>query len=95
MCRRRRSATSAPPAGVAGISDQRGPGTRIPAFVVSPPPLKHDFAVDSTSHDTTSILATIETVFKLPALTSRDASVADLLVPQLISPQIAGPPGHR
>jgi phospholipase C len=72
-----------------GISDQWGPGTRIPALVVSPL-LKHDFAVDSTSHDTTSILATIETVCDVPSLTSRDASVANLLVPKLISPQIAG-----
>jgi len=75
-----------------GISDKWGPGTRIPALIVSPL-LKHDFAVDSTSHDTTSILATIETVFRVPALTSRDAAVADLLVPKLISPQNAGP-GH-
>jgi len=73
-----------------GISDQWGPGTRIPALVVSPL-LKHDFAVDSTSHDTTSIMATVERVFDVPPLTSRDASVADLLVPKLISPQIAGP----
>lgn len=73
-----------------GISDQWGPGTRIPALVVSPL-LKHDFAVDSTSHDTTSILTTIEAVFGVPSLTSRDASVADLLVPKLFSPQIVGP----
>jgi len=79
----------APPAGWRGVSDKWGPGTRIPALVVSPL-LKHDFAVDHTSHDTTSVLATIETVFKVPPLTSRDASVADLLVPQLISPQIGG-----
>ena len=80
----------APPTGWWGISDRWGPGTRIPALVVSPL-LRHDFAVDHTSHDTTSILATIERVFGVRALTSRDASVADLLVPQLISPWIVGP----
>ena len=53
---------------------QVGAGTRIPAFVVSPL-LKHDFAVDHTSHDTTSILATIETVFHVPAVADRDAAV--------------------
>ena len=74
----------APPAGRRGISDRWGPGTRIPALVVSPL-LNRDFAVDSTSHDTTSVLATIEKVFGVPPLTSRDASVANLLVPTLFS----------
>src|SRR3954447_13978885 len=67
----------AAPAGIAGISDRWGPGTRIPALLVSPA-LKHPFAVDETEHDTTSILATIEHRFSLAPLTSRDASVADL-----------------
>ncbi|HET7194952.1 MAG TPA: acid phosphatase [Nocardioides sp.] len=67
----------APPQGVAGISDQWGPGTRIPALLVSPA-LKHPFAVDETEHDTTSILATIEHLFGLEPLSSRDAAVADL-----------------
>jgi acid phosphatase len=67
----------APPQGIAGISDQWGPGTRIPALLVSPA-LKHPFAVDETEHDTTSILATIERRFGLEPLTSRDAAVADL-----------------
>jgi acid phosphatase len=67
----------APPQGVAGISDQWGPGTRIPALLVSPV-LKHPFAVDETEHDTTSILATIEHRFGLEPLSSRDAAVADL-----------------
>jgi phospholipase C len=82
-----------PPPTAGGISDEWGPGTRIPAFVVSPL-LKHDFAVDHTSHDTTSILATIETVFHVPAVAKRDAAVADLLVPKVISPRITGPRGR-
>jgi acid phosphatase len=60
-----------------GISDQWGPGTRIPALVISPA-LSRRFAVDSTEHDTTSILATIERRFNLQPLGSRDAAVADL-----------------
>ena len=42
------------------------------------PFLKGDFVVDQTSHDTTSILATIEHRFGLQPLSSRDAQVADL-----------------
>ncbi len=67
----------APPQGKTGISDQWGPGTRIPTLLVSPV-LKHRFAVDRTEHDTTSILATIERRFGLDPLTTRDAAVADL-----------------
>jgi phospholipase C len=67
----------APPHGISGITDQWGPGTRIPALLVSPV-LKHPFSVDTTEHDTTSILATIEHSFGLAPLSSRDASVADL-----------------
>ncbi len=63
--------------GTAGPHDQWGPGTRIPALIVSPY-LSADFVVDSTSHDTTSILATIEHRFGLSALGTRDAAVADL-----------------
>ncbi len=54
-----------------------GPGTRIPALVLSPG-LPGNFAVDHTQHDTTSILATIEHRFGLAPLTSRDAAVRDL-----------------
>jgi acid phosphatase len=61
----------------AGPHDLSGPGTRIPALVIAPY-LKGDFVVDSVSHDTTSILATIEHRFGLPPLTTRDAAVADL-----------------
>jgi acid phosphatase len=60
-----------------GPSDEMGPGTRIPALVLAPH-LRHKFVVDHTSHDTTSIIATIERRFDLEPLTSRDAQVADL-----------------
>ena len=80
----------APPDHRPGVSDQWGPGTRIPALVVSPL-LKHGFAVDSTSHDTTSILATIERVFAVPSLTTRDAAVNDPQATKLFSPQILPP----
>jgi acid phosphatase len=64
---------------VAGPHDLFGPGTRIPALIVSPH-LKGDFVVDHTPYDTTSILATIEERFSLPHLsaTSRDGSVNSL-----------------
>jgi hypothetical protein len=42
------------------------------------PGLRSDYVVDSSSHDTTSILATIEHRFGLEALSSRDAAVRDL-----------------
>jgi phospholipase C len=60
-----------------GPHDQWGPGTRIPALVVSPY-LRGDFVVDHTEHDTTSILATIEHRFGLSSLGTRDAAVPDL-----------------
>jgi acid phosphatase len=56
--------------------DRWGPGTRIPALVISRS-LKHD-GVDHTSYDTTSILATIEHSYGLEPLSSRDAGVNDL-----------------
>jgi phospholipase C len=59
------------------LSDVFGPGTRIPALVIAPN-LDRTGIVDSTSHDTTSILATIEHRFGLAPLSSRDAAVADL-----------------
>jgi phospholipase C len=70
-----------PPPGQGGTSgphDEWGPGTRIPALAISPK-LHKRFSVDSTQYDTTSILATIERRFGLRPLTSRDASVNDLL----------------
>jgi len=68
----------APPGqGGGGVADQWGPGTRIPALVISPN-LNGDFVVDHVPHDTTSILATIEHRFGLPPLGTRDAAVRDL-----------------
>jgi phospholipase C len=60
-----------------GPHDVWGPGTRIPALVISPF-LQDDFVVDHAQHDTTSILATIEHRFGLAALGTRDAAVRDL-----------------
>jgi acid phosphatase len=68
---------SPPGLGSRGPHDQWGPSTRIPALVLSPR-LRGDFVVDHTSHDTTSIAATIEHRFGLRPLSSRDARVKDL-----------------
>jgi len=68
---------SPPGLGGTGPSDQWGPGTRIPTLVLAPR-LRDDFVVDRVSHDTTSILATIERRFGLDPLTSRDGAVSDL-----------------
>ena len=65
-----------PPPTARGVSDQWGPGARVPALVVSP--LLQKTGVDHTEYDTTSILATIEHRWQLPALGSRDAAVNDL-----------------
>ncbi len=61
---------AAPPAG-----DRWGPGTRIPAIIVSPKARKG--FVDHTLYNTTSILATIEHRFGLAPLGDRDAKAAD------------------
>jgi len=60
-----------------GPHDKFGPGTRIPALIFAPG-LDGSFGVDSTEHDTTSILATIEHRFGLAPLSTRDAQVSDL-----------------
>jgi len=60
-----------------GPSDAWGPGTRIPALVVSPG-LRGKFVVDHTTHDTTSIIATIEHRYRLKPVATRDARVRDL-----------------
>lgn len=65
-----------PPPTAAGVADKWGPGTRIPALVITPAMLAS--GVDSTQYDTTSILATIEKKFGLAHLSSRDASVHDM-----------------
>ena len=58
------------------VHDAFGPGTRIPALLVSTS-LRRS-GVDHTVYDTTSILATIERGLGLAPLSSRDARVADL-----------------
>jgi phospholipase C len=60
-----------------GPHDAMGPSTRIPALVLAPG-LKPGFSVDHASHDTTSIMATIEHRFGLRPVATRDASVQDL-----------------
>ena len=60
-----------------GPSDQWGPGTRIPALVLSPH-LKGPFVVDDTEYDTTSILRTIEQRYSLSPVATRDAEVNSL-----------------
>ena len=56
--------------------DAWGPGTRIPALVVSRG-FTHS-GVDHTTYDTTSILATLEHSFGLAPLSTRDAAVNPL-----------------
>jgi acid phosphatase len=63
--------------GKAGVHDEWGPGTRIPALLISPN-LRSPFVVDHVQHDTTSILATIEHHWKVAPLSTRDAAVRDL-----------------
>jgi acid phosphatase len=59
-----------------GVSDQMGPGTRIPALIIGG---RFAFSgVDHAYHDTTSIIATIERAFGLDPLSSRDARVSTL-----------------
>ena len=57
-------------------ADAWGPGTRIPALVLSTS-LKHS-AVDHTTYDTTSILATLEKSYGLAPLSTRDAAAHSL-----------------
>jgi hypothetical protein len=52
--------------------DAWGPGTRVPAIVISP------FAKKGFVYDTTSITALIEHRWGLAALGTRDANAADL-----------------
>jgi phospholipase C len=56
--------------------DAWGPGTRIPALVLSAGMAQS--GVDSTIYDTTSIMATIERSFGLASVSTRDAVVNDL-----------------
>jgi phospholipase C len=57
-------------------ADRWGPGTRVPAVIVSPM-AKRRF-IDHTQYDTTSILRFIERRFNLKPLGSRDANANDL-----------------
>jgi phospholipase C len=89
------------PGDPAGGYDIYGP--RVPAIVVSP--YSKPGAATNVDHDHTSVLATIEAKWNLPALTRRDAnaqdigdfldpSVAALLHPQgIVGPQATGPSG--
>ena len=56
--------------------DRWGPGTRVPAIIVSPFAKRH--YVDHTPYDTTSVLAFIERRWNLRPLTTRDARANDL-----------------
>ena len=52
-------------------------GPRVPAIVVSP--YAPAGGVTSVEHDHTSVLATIEAKWNLPALTARDANANDVM----------------
>jgi acid phosphatase len=56
--------------------DQWGPGTRVPAVIISPYAKAH--FVDHTQYETASILALIEKRFGLPSLGSHDANANPL-----------------
>jgi phospholipase C len=56
--------------------DRWGPGTRVPAIIISPFAKRH--FIDHTTYDTTSILKLIETRWGLTPLGDRDAHAADL-----------------
>ena len=60
-----------------GPHDDMGPSTRIPALVLAPG-IRPGFSIDHASHDTTSIMATIEHRFGLRPVSPRDAAVQDL-----------------
>jgi phospholipase C len=59
--------------GPAGPHDLFGPGTRIPALVLSPY-LGPAAGLDHTEYDTTAILKLIEQRWSLQALTARDGA---------------------
>ncbi len=71
-------------------------GVRVPAVVASPHAKPH--AVTDVVHDHTSVLATIEAKYNLPALTFRDANAATVMdfldpseAPLLTPPALLGP----
>jgi phospholipase C len=57
--------------------DQWGPGTRVPAIIISPYAKPH--FVDHTEYETVSILALIEKRFGLTSLNARDERANPLL----------------
>lgn len=59
------------------VVDRFGPGTRVPAVIISPFAKKN--FVDSTSYETVSILKFLEERFDLPPLSTRDAAANNLL----------------
>lgn len=59
------------------VIDRWGPGSRVPAIIVSPYARKG--VVDHTQYETASILKLIETRWNLPALADRDRTSGDLL----------------
>jgi phospholipase C len=65
-----------PPTTAPGVSDKWGPGTRVPALVISPRLARS--GVDHTQYDTTSILSSIEHRYGLDPLGTRDAAVNDI-----------------
>jgi phospholipase C len=86
---------------VAGSYNVYGP--RVPAIVVSP--YSKPNAVTNVVHDHTSVLATIEAKWNLPALTYRDANAATVMdflnvkraaflkPPAIKGPSLTGPSG--
>jgi acid phosphatase len=76
--------------GAPGPHDVWGPGTRIPALVLSPL-LRGPFVVDHTQYDTTSVMATIERRFGLAPVGPRDAAVNDLSTVFAAPPSTAAP----
>lgn len=66
-----------PPAGVGQYDGYRRYGFRVPSVVISPYSKKNH--VSHLVYDHTSILATLERKWNLPALTMRDANALDLL----------------
>jgi phospholipase C len=78
-------------------------GPRVPAVVVSPYSIPG--GVTNTIHDHTSVLATIEAKWNLPALTNRDANAATVMdfldvgapalltPPAITAPSASGPSG--
>jgi phospholipase C len=57
-------------------ADRWGPGSRVPAIVISP--FAKKAYVDHTKYETASILATLEHRFGLTPLSDRDAKAADM-----------------